>query len=118
MAPRPLGAAPLWRAIAFAGIVLLTPQRVFRSKKEEDQKMSKKKPQDLKEQENVEKDTKTKEFSKTRKYQITINNPTKHGLQYDDIYRKCTEMEPEYFCMSEEVGTERHTSRAHLHKIH
>ena len=71
--------------------------------------MSKKKPQDLKEQENVEKDAKTKEFSKTRKYQITNNNPTKHGLQYDDIYWKYTEMEPEYFYTSEEVGTKKHT---------
>ena len=76
--------------------------------------MSKKKSQNLQEQENVEKDAKTKEFSKTRKYQITINNPTKHGLQYDDIYRKCTEMEPEYFCMSEEVGAERHTHHVHI----
>ena len=41
--------------------------------------MSEKKPQALKEQENFEKDAKTKEFSKTRKHQITINNPTKHG---------------------------------------
>lgn len=58
-----------------------------------------------------------KSFSKTRKYQITINNPTKHGLEYEGIYMRCVEMEPVYFCMSEEIGAEKHTSRSCIHQI-
>lgn len=62
----------------------------------------------------VENANKSKGFSKTRKYQITINNPTKHGLEYEDIYMRCVEMEPEYFCMSEEIGNEKHTHHVHI----
>lgn len=53
--------------------------------------------------------------SKTRDYLLTINNPEEHGLTKDELVRISTELDPVYFCLSEEVGLETGTPHTHIY---
>lgn len=48
----------------------------------------------------------------SRKYQITINNPTEHGLTREIILEECSKLCLDYFCLSEEVGE---SGTPHIH---
>ena len=51
---------------------------------------------------------------KLRNYLITINNPKRHHLDRDLIFNDCIDLEPQYFCLSEEVGLQEKTPHIHV----
>lgn len=48
------------------------------------------------------------------KYLLTINNPEEHGLDRTTLITKCRELDPRYFCMSDEIGLEEKTPHTHI----
>lgn len=53
--------------------------------------------------------------SRSRKWQLTINNPKEHGCTHDDIKEKLSKLKSlVYWCMSDEVG-EKGTYHTHLY---
>lgn len=44
--------------------------------------------------------------TRTRKWQVTINNPIDHGMDHARIREVLSDMELEYSCMSDEIGAE------------
>lgn len=44
--------------------------------------------------------------TRTRKWQVTINNPSEHGLDHGRLRAALEEMELEYSCMCDEIGEE------------
>ena len=55
------------------------------------------------------------ETSRHKKYLLTINNPTKVGLNHDQIKSILSQLKSlEYWCMSDEIGLETHTPHIHI----
>lgn len=52
--------------------------------------------------------------NKKRKYLLTINNPSEHGLSSEKIKELCIQLEPIYFCMSDEIGLQEQTPHIHV----
>lgn len=51
---------------------------------------------------------------KSRKYQITINNPIEHGFTHEIINEIMKKFKWEYYCLCDETGTEEKTPHTHL----
>ena len=62
----------------------------------------------------VEVKKKDESKKKLRNYLLTINNPKKHHLDRDIIFNDCIDLEPQYFCLSEEVGLKEKTPHIHV----
>lgn len=52
---------------------------------------------------------------KRRKYLLTINNPVKYGFDRDTLIHLCTDLDPEYCCMSDEIGLKEGTPHTHIY---
>lgn len=52
--------------------------------------------------------------SKSRKYLLTINNPSEHDLNSEKIIEILNELEPVYYCFSEEIGLKEKTRHIHI----
>ena len=56
--------------------------------------------------------------SQSRKYQITINNPTDKGITHDSIKETLSTMKSVvYYCMADEVGLETQTPHTHVYIV-
>lgn len=54
--------------------------------------------------------------TQARKYQLTINNPAKHGLDHGKIKAVLSGLKSTvYFCMADEVGEKEHTPHTHVY---
>lgn len=53
--------------------------------------------------------------TRNRNYLLTINNPLNHGMDRDTLIEMCDSLQPEYFCMSDEVGGEENTPHTHIY---
>lgn len=53
------------------------------------------------------------EDKRSRKWQLTINNPLEHGFSHDAIIQKCDRAGFTYYCMSDEIG-EQGTYHTHV----
>ncbi len=51
---------------------------------------------------------------KNRKYQLTINNPLDHDMDRETIISICDDLDPVYYCMSDEIGLEEETPHTHI----
>lgn len=52
---------------------------------------------------------------KSRKWQITINNPKEKGFDHEAIKNELSEMKPiVYYCMADEIGLEQKTPHTHV----
>ncbi len=51
---------------------------------------------------------------RSRKWQLTINNPIEHGYPHEQIKRNLTELKTEYWCMCDEIG-ENGTLHTHIY---
>lgn len=59
---------------------------------------------------------KNKQDNQARKYQLTINNPAKHGCDHDNIKAALAGLKSTvYFCMADEVGEKEHTPHTHVY---
>lgn len=52
--------------------------------------------------------------TKSRKYLLTINNPTDHDLDRQKIIDICMCLDPIYFCISDEIGGKENTPHTHV----
>lgn len=53
--------------------------------------------------------------SQSRKWQITLNNPTEKGLTHDEIKDKIKEIKSiKYYCLADEIGLEENTPHTHI----
>lgn len=55
--------------------------------------------------------------SRSRKYQLTLNNPLEHGYSHQHIKECMEEIKYIYFCMSDEIGAEEQTPHTHLYFV-
>jgi len=54
--------------------------------------------------------------SKARKYQLTVNNPSDHGLDHDTLKRVIAQFKGlQYWCLADEIGLETQTPHTHLY---
>jgi len=51
---------------------------------------------------------------KSRKYQLTINNPSEYGLTHEKIKENLETLKIEYWCMCDEIGVEAKTPHTHI----
>lgn len=52
--------------------------------------------------------------TRCRKYNITINNPIEHGYSHEKIKRILSTSNYIYFCMCDEIGSEKHIIRIYM----
>ena len=52
--------------------------------------------------------------SQSRKWQLTINNPSEHGITYDFINQQLLRFVPDYYCMCTEIGNITKTEHIHV----
>ena len=52
---------------------------------------------------------------RTRKYQLTINNPLEHGFTHSKINECMRKINWIYYCFCDEIGIEEHTPHTHLY---
>lgn len=52
--------------------------------------------------------------NKSKKYLLTINNPADHGYDRETIISICDQLQPLYYCFSDEVGLEENTPHSHV----
>lgn len=55
--------------------------------------------------------------TKSRKYQITINNPLEYGYTHSQINECMKEIPCKYYCMVNEIGAEEKTPHTHLYFV-
>ena len=53
-----------------------------------------------------------KKDPQSRKFLLTINNPDKYGLDRERVLELCKQLQPDYCCISEEVGE---SGTPHIH---
>ncbi len=58
-----------------------------------------------------------KSDTKSRKYQLTFNNPTEHGFTHEKINEIMKEINCKYYCLCDEVGAEEKTPHTHLYFV-
>lgn len=58
-----------------------------------------------------------KSDTKSRKYQITINNPLEHGFTHQQINDTMKSVNYLYYCFSDEIGAEEQTPHTHLYFV-
>jgi hypothetical protein len=52
---------------------------------------------------------------RSRKYQLTINNPDEHGISHEIINDLMKSLNWIYYCLADEIGAEEHTPHIHLY---
>ena len=55
--------------------------------------------------------------SRSRKWQITINNPDEHEINSDVINKIMKEISWQYYCFAYEIGEQEHTPHIHLYFV-
>lgn len=52
--------------------------------------------------------------TRSTKYLLTLNNPIENGWDRERIIKQCEELNPVYFCISDEIGLNEETPHCHL----
>lgn len=58
-----------------------------------------------------------KSDTKSRKYQLTFNNPLEYGFNHEMINNTMKNFNYSYYCLCDEIGTEEHTLHTHLYFV-
>ena len=52
--------------------------------------------------------------TRSRKYQLTFNNPEEHGINHEAIKEIMKQFKCQYYCMADEIGEQEQTPHIHL----
>lgn len=52
--------------------------------------------------------------TRSRKYQLTFNNPVEHGINHEAIKEIMKQFSCQYYCMADEIGEQEQTPHTHL----
>lgn len=52
--------------------------------------------------------------TQSRKWSLVINNPKEYGMSHETIIGILARFSPQYFCMADEIGNERHISYTYI----
>lgn len=58
-----------------------------------------------------------RDFERSTKYLLTINNPLDHGITRESLRNDLLRLSPIYFCISDEIGGETHTPHVHVYVV-